>query len=98
METFTKQSSVKLLDSETCIDNKVVIYKSRSKAILFILVSLLLTIAGKLFLHHPDYYVVGWSFNYLVRSMSDFRYRHLLRQKTLHYSDRKRYHGNVRYT
>ena len=96
METFTKQSSVKLLDSETCIDNKVVIYKSRSKAILFILVSLLLAIAGKLFLHHPDYYVVGWS--YLVRSMSDFRYRHLLRQKTLHYSDRKRYHGNVRYT
>ena len=62
METFTKQSSVKLLDSETCIDNKVVIYKSRSKAILFILVSLLLAIAGKLFLHHPDYYVVGWSF------------------------------------
>ena len=62
METFTKQSSVKLLDSETCIDNKVVIYKSRSKAILFILVSLLLAIAGKRFLHHPDYYVVGWSF------------------------------------
>ncbi len=62
METFTKQSSVKLLDSEICIDNKVVIYKSRSKAILFILVSLLLAIAGKLFLHHPDYYVVGWSF------------------------------------
>ena len=97
METFTKQSSVKLLDSKTCIDNKVVIYKSRSKAILFILVSLLLAIAGKLFLHHPDL-CGGLEFYYLVRSMSDFRYRHLLRQKTLHYSDRKRYHGNVRYT
>lgn len=57
METFTKQSSVKLLDSETCIDNKVVIYKSRSKAILFILVSLLLAIAGKLFLTIP---IIMW--------------------------------------
>lgn len=42
--------------------NKVVIYKSKSKAFAFIIASLILVIAGWLFLQLPDKSIVGWSF------------------------------------
>lgn len=44
------------------MDNKVVIYKSKSKAFAFIIGSLLLVLAGWLFLQIPDKQVIGWSF------------------------------------
>lgn len=44
------------------MDNKVVIYKSKSKAFAFIIASLILVIGGWLFLQLPDKSVVGWSF------------------------------------
>lgn len=44
------------------MDNRIVIYKSRNKAFVFIIVCLLLAVAGWLFLQIPDKNVVGWSF------------------------------------
>lgn len=44
------------------MDNRVVIYKSKSKAFAFIVASFILVIAGWLFLELPDKNVVGWSF------------------------------------
>lgn len=44
------------------MDNKVVIYKSKSKAFAFIIASLILVIGGWLFLQLPDKIVIGWSF------------------------------------
>lgn len=44
------------------MDNRVVIYKSKSKAFAFIVASFILVIAGWLFLELPDKSVVGWSF------------------------------------
>lgn len=44
------------------MDSKVVIYKSKSKAFTFIIASLMLVVAGWLFLEIPGKDVVGWSF------------------------------------
>lgn len=44
------------------MDNKVVIYKSKSKAFGFIIASLILAVAGWIFLEIPGKNVVGWSF------------------------------------
>ncbi|WP_293664974.1 STM3941 family protein [uncultured Parabacteroides sp.] len=42
--------------------NRIVIYKSRNKAFVIIIVSILLVTAGWLFLQIPDKNIVGWSF------------------------------------
>lgn len=44
------------------MDSKVVIYKSKSKAFGFIIASLILVVAGWIFLEIPGRNVVGWSF------------------------------------
>ena len=44
------------------MNGEVVIYKSKSKAFLILLLSLLLAIGGWLLLHDIDKQVVGWSF------------------------------------
>lgn len=41
--------------------NRIVIYKSRNKAFVIIIVSILLVTAGWLFLQIPDKNIVGWS-------------------------------------
>lgn len=44
------------------MNNEIVIYKSKSKAFLILLLSLLLAIGGWLLLHDMDKQVIGWSF------------------------------------
>lgn len=44
------------------MDKKVIIYKSKGKAIIFIIASLLLIVFGRLFLLYPGKEVIGWCF------------------------------------
>lgn len=44
------------------MENRVVIYKSRRKAVIIVCASLLLALAGWLFLQYTDTRIAGWSF------------------------------------
>lgn len=66
MNTFRNQPSAKASDPHESMVNQVVIYKSQSKAIGFIIFSLLIAGVGWLFLHYGDKDVIAWSFYILA--------------------------------